>query len=142
MRAYGRPWGAARTKGRGLGASEADACAMLKEERAATLTQFLVTRLVMQGGEEADGPLVSQDVQETHKFAVEAAGCRHNQREKGLVVVTEVIRTVCVAMHFRHSHVNEHRRVREGPAETTPEEAVMSSSSYSKQRSASSSKLL
>jgi hypothetical protein len=72
---------------------------------------------------------VSQDVQETREFAVEAAGCRHNQREKGLVVVTEVIRTVCVAMHFRHSHVNEHLRVREGPAETTPEEAVMSSSS-------------
>ena len=57
-RAYGRPGGAARTKGRGLGASEADAGAMLKEERAATLTQFLVTRLVMQGGEEADGTLV------------------------------------------------------------------------------------
>ena len=75
MRAYGRPWGAARTKGRGLGASEADACAMLKEERAATLTQFLVTRLVMQGGEEADGrgdgTLVSQE--KTREFGVEAA---------------------------------------------------------------------
>jgi hypothetical protein len=58
-----------------LGASEADACAMLKEERAATLTQFLITRLVLQGGEEADGTLVSQDVQETREFAVEAAGC-------------------------------------------------------------------
>jgi hypothetical protein len=81
------PGGGARTKGRGLGASEADACALLKEERAATLTQLLVARLVMQGGEEADGPLVSQDVQETHKFAVEAAGCRHNQREKGPVII-------------------------------------------------------
>jgi hypothetical protein len=107
-RAYGRPGGGARTEGRGLGASEADACAMLKEERAATLTQCLVTRLVMQGGEEADGTLVSQDVQETREFAVEAAGCRHNQREKGLVVAREVIRTVCVAMRFRHSRVNEH----------------------------------
>ena len=107
-RADGRPGGGARTKGRGLGASEADACAMLKEERAATLTQFLVTGLVLQGGEEADGPLVSQDVQETNKFAVEAVGCRHNQREKGLVVVTEVIRTVCVAMRLRHGRVNEH----------------------------------
>ena len=68
-RTDGRPGGAARTKGRGLGASEADACAMLKEERAATLTQFLVTRLVMQGGEEADGTLVSQDVQKTREFA-------------------------------------------------------------------------
>jgi hypothetical protein len=83
--AYGRPGGGARTKGRGLGASEADACTMLKEERAATLTQFLVTRLVMQGGKEADGTLVSQEVKETREFAVEAAGCRHNQREKGLV---------------------------------------------------------
>ena len=81
---------------------------MLKEERAATSPQFLVTRLVVQGGEEADGPLVSQDVQETHKFAVEAAGCLHNQREKGLVVVTEVVRTVCVALRLRHSRVNEH----------------------------------
>ena len=107
-RAYGRPGGAARTKGRGLGASEADACAMLKEERAATLTQFLVTRLVMQGGEEADGTLVSQDVQKTREFAVEAARCRHNQREKGLVVVTEVIWTVFIALRFRHSRVNEH----------------------------------
>jgi hypothetical protein len=91
-----------------LGASEADACAMLKEERAATLTQFLVTRLVVQGGEEADGTLVSQDVQKTREFAVEAARCRHNQREKGPVVVTEVIWTVCVALRFRHSRVNEH----------------------------------
>jgi len=107
-RTYGRPGGGARTKSRGLGASEANACAMLKEERAATLTQFLVTRLVMQGGEEADGPLVSQDVQETHEFAVEAARCRHNQREKGLVVVTEVIWTEFVALRFRHSRVNEH----------------------------------
>ena len=107
-RADGRPGGAARTKGRGLGASEADACAMLKEERAATLTQFLVTRLVMQGGKEADGTLVSQEVKETREFAVEAAGCRHNQREKGLVVMTEVIRTVCVALRLRHSRVNEH----------------------------------
>jgi hypothetical protein len=107
-RADGRPAGAARTKGRGVGTSESDAGAMLKEERAAALKQFLVTRLVLQGGEEADGPLVSQDVQETHKFAVEAAGCRHNQREKGLVVVTEVVRTACVALRLRHSRVNEH----------------------------------
>ena len=91
---------------------------MLKEERAATLTQFLVTRLVMQGGEEADGALVSQDVQKTHEFAVEAAGCRHNQREKGLVVVTEVIWTVFVALRFSHSRVNEHL-VRIGVAKLT-----------------------
>ena len=51
---------------------------------------------------------MSQDVKKTHEFAVEAAGCRHNQREKGLVVVTEVVRTVCVALRLRHSRVNEH----------------------------------
>ena len=91
-----------------MSASEANASAVLKEERAATLTQFLVARLIMQGGEEADGTLVSQDVKKTHEFAVEAARCRHNQREKGLVVVTEVIWTVFVALRFRHSRVNEH----------------------------------
>ena len=32
------------------------------EERAATLTQFLLAGLVLQSGEEADGPLVSQEV--------------------------------------------------------------------------------
>ena len=91
---------------------------MLKKERAATLTQFLVTRLVMQGGEEADGPLVSQDVQETRKFAVEAAGYRHKQGEKGLVVVTEVIWTAFVSLRFRHSRVNE-QLVRIGVARLT-----------------------
>jgi hypothetical protein len=76
---------------------------MLKEERATTLTQFLVTRLVMQGCEEADGTLVSQDVKKTHEFNVETARCRHTQREKGLVVVTEVIWTVFIALRFRHT---------------------------------------
>ena len=51
-RAHGRPGGGAHTKGRGLSASKANSCAMLKEERATTLTQFLVTRLVIQGGED------------------------------------------------------------------------------------------
>ena len=45
-----------------MSASKANACAMLKEKRAATLTQFLVTRLVVQGGEEADGTLVQSRV--------------------------------------------------------------------------------
>jgi hypothetical protein len=63
--ADGRPAGAVRTKCRGLGASEANAGAVLIEEHAATLTQLLVTGFVLQGGEEADGPLVSQEVQET-----------------------------------------------------------------------------
>ena len=58
---------------------QADARAMLKEKRATTLTQFLVTRLVIQGGEEADGTLVSQDVKKTHEFTVETARCRHNR---------------------------------------------------------------
>ena len=51
MHARGRPWGATHAKGRGLSTSKANACAMLKEKHAATLTQFLVTRLVIQGGE-------------------------------------------------------------------------------------------
>jgi hypothetical protein len=101
-----------------LSASEANVGAVLKQERAATLTQFLVTRLIMQGGEEADGTLVSQDVKKTHEFAVQAARCRHNQREKGLVVVTEVIWTVFIALRFRHSRVNEHL-VRIGVARLT-----------------------
>ena len=42
----------------------------------------------------------------------------YNQREKGLVVVTEVIWTVCVALRFRHSRVNEHL-VRIGVARLT-----------------------
>jgi hypothetical protein len=89
-----------------------------EKKRAETLTQFLVTRLVIQGGEEADGTLVSQDVQKTHEFTVETAKCRHNQGEKGLVVVTEVIWTVFVALRFRHSRVNEHL-VRIGVARLT-----------------------
>jgi hypothetical protein len=86
---------------------------MLKETCATTLTQFLVTRLVIQGGEEADGTLVSQDVKKTHEFTVETAGCRH----KGLVVVTEVIWTLFIALRFRH-RVNEHL-VRIGVAKLT-----------------------
>ena len=73
--ADGGPAGAARTKCRGLSASEANAGTVLIEERAATLTQFLIAGLVLQSGEEADGPLVSQEVQEAHKFAVKATGC-------------------------------------------------------------------
>ena len=106
--ADGGPAGAASTKCRGLSASEANAGAVLIEKRAAALTHFLIPGLILQGGEVADGPLVSQEVQEAHKFAVKATGCRHNQGEKGLVVVTEVIRTVCVAMRLRHGRVDEH----------------------------------
>ena len=98
----------AHTKGSGLSTGKANEHAMLKEKRATTLTQFLVTRLVIQGGEEADGTLVSQDVKKTHEFTVETARCRQNQREEGLVRVMEVIRTVFIALRFRHSRVNEH----------------------------------
>ena len=93
-----------------MGASEADACAVLEEERAATLTHFLVARLVLQGGEEADCALVSQKVEETREITVESARCRHNQREdkESLVMVTEVVWTVCVAVRFRYSRIDEH----------------------------------
>ena len=72
----------------------------------------------MQSGKEAKGPLVSQEVQEAHKFAVKAAGCRHNQGEKGLVVMTEVIRAIPVALRLRHGRVDEHL-VRVGVARLT-----------------------
>jgi hypothetical protein len=91
---------------------------MLKEKCATTLTQFLVTRLVIQGGEEADGTLVSQDVKETHEFTMETARCRDNQREKGLDVVKELIWTIFIALRFRHSRINEHL-VRIGVAKLT-----------------------
>ena len=103
--ADGGPAGAAGTKCCGLSAGEANAGTVLIEESAATLTQFLLAGLVLQSSEEANGPLVSQEVQEAHKFAVEAAGCRHNQGEKGLVVMTEVVRAICVALRLRHGRV-------------------------------------
>ena len=106
--ADGGPAGAACTKCRGLSAGKANAGAVVIEERAATLTQFLLAGLVLQSGEEADGPLVSQEVQEAHKFAVKATGCRHNQGEKGLVVMTEVVRTICVALRLRHGRIDKH----------------------------------
>ena len=71
--ARGRPSVTTHTKGSGLSTGKADARAMLKEKRATTLTQFLVARLIIKCGEEADGKPVSQDVKETHKFAVETA---------------------------------------------------------------------
>ena len=102
------PAGAAGAKCCGSSAGEANAGTVLIEESAATLTQFLLARLVLQSGKEAKGPLVSQEVQEAHKFAVKAAGCRHNQGEKGLVVMTEVVRTICVALRLRHGRIDKH----------------------------------
>ena len=86
--ARGRPSVTAHTKGSGLSTGKADARAMLKEKRATALTQFFVARPIIKSGEEANGTPVSQDVKETHKFAMETARCRHNQREESLVVVT------------------------------------------------------
>ena len=102
------PAGAAGAKCCGSSAGEANAGTVLIEESATTLTQFLFARLVVQIGKEAKSPLVSQEVQEAHKFTVKAAGCRHNQGEKGLVVMTEVIRAVPVALRLRHGRVDEH----------------------------------
>ena len=82
-----RPSVATHAEGNCLSASKSDAHAMLKEKRSTTLTQFLVTGLITKCFKEADGTLVSQDVKETHKLAVEAAGCRHNQRQESLVVI-------------------------------------------------------
>ena len=112
------PAGAAGTKCCGSSAGEANAGTVLIEKSAATLTQFLLAGLVSQSGEEANSPLVSQEVQEAHKFAVKATGCRHNQGEKGLVVMTEVVRAICVALRLRHGRVDEHL-VRVGVARLT-----------------------
>ena len=68
--ARGRPSVTAHTEGSGLSTGKANARAMLKEKRATTLTQFLVARLVIECGKEADGTPVSQDVKETHKFTM------------------------------------------------------------------------
>ena len=65
---HGRLSVTSHTKGSSLSTCKADARTMLKEERTATLTQLLVARLGIQGGEEADGTPVSQDVEETHEF--------------------------------------------------------------------------
>ena len=51
---------------------------------------------------------MSQDVKETHKLAVKAARCRHNQRQESLVAVLQVILAICVALHLRHRLVDEH----------------------------------
>ena len=65
----------------GLCGSQADACAMLEEERAPSLAQFLVRWLVVEDLKVADGAPVSQDVEETHKFIVKTprSGQNHGQ---------------------------------------------------------------
>ena len=65
---HGRLSVTSHTKGGSLSTCKADARTMLKEERTATLTQLLVAGLVIQGGKEADGAPVGQDVEETHEF--------------------------------------------------------------------------
>ena len=104
------PAGAAGTKSGGSSAGEADASTVLIEVGAATLTQFLLARLIFQSGKskEEKGPLMSQEVQEAQKFAVKATGCRHDQGEKGLVVMTEVVRAIPAALRLRHSRVDKH----------------------------------
>jgi hypothetical protein len=79
--AGGGPAGAARTKCRGLSVSEANAGAVLIEERAATLTQFLITGLVLQSGEEADGSVVSQEVSEREVSFIERKRRGHLQNQ-------------------------------------------------------------
>ena len=89
------PAGAAGAKCCGSSAGEANAGTVLIEKRPDVDTvPPRKARTVLQSGKEAKGPLVSQEVQEAHKFAVKAAGCRHNQGEKGLVVMSEVIRAI------------------------------------------------
>ena len=67
--------------------SKANACAMLEEERAPSLAQFLMRRLVVEDFEEADGAPVSQDVEETHKFVMKSARCGQDQGQESHVAM-------------------------------------------------------
>ena len=63
----------------------------IPRNRARNQQFLLATRLVTKGVKEVDCAPVSQNVKETHKLTVEAARCRHNQRQESLVAVMEVI---------------------------------------------------
>ena len=73
--------------GGGLCGSQADACAMLEEERAPSLAQVFVRRLVVEDLEGADSASMSQDVEETHKFVVETPRSGQNQGQECRVTI-------------------------------------------------------
>ena len=73
--------------GGSLSSGQADAGAMLEEERAPSLAQVFVRRLVVEDLEIADGTPVSQDVEETHKFIVETPRSGQNQGQECRVMI-------------------------------------------------------
>ena len=66
-------------EGGGLRGSQADALAMLEEERAPSMAHFLVRWLVVEELKVADGAPVSQDVEKTHEFIMKTPRSGQNQ---------------------------------------------------------------
>ena len=91
--------------GGSLCSGQADACAML-EERAQSLAQVFMRRLIVEDLEVADGTPVSQDVEETHKFIVETPRSGQNQGQECRVMILYVISTICATLHLVHRSVN------------------------------------
>jgi len=61
---------------------------MLVAERAALLTQLVVRRMrLADSGKEIHGALVCQEIQESHKLPMQAAGCRRDQGQESLSVL-------------------------------------------------------
>ena len=71
----------------GLCGCKANACAMLEEERAPSLAQFFMRRLVVEDLEVADGAPVSQDVEKTHKFVMDSPRSGQNQGQESRVTI-------------------------------------------------------
>ena len=80
--------------GGSLCSGQADAGAMLEEERAPSLAQVFVRRLIVEDLEVVDGTPVSQDVEETHKFVVETPRSGQNQGQECSVMILYVISTI------------------------------------------------
>ena len=89
-------------EGGGLRGSQADACAMLKEERAPSLAQFLVRWLVVEDFKVADGAPVSQDVEKAHKFVMKTPRSGQNQGQECRVMILYVISTIRATLHLVH----------------------------------------
>jgi hypothetical protein len=89
--------------------SKADEGTMLKKEGTTTLTQFRMTRFITKWLEELEGQStsISQKIEEAHEFTIKTARHWHNQRQKGFVLIMQVVLTVAVAHNLLHCHVVE-----------------------------------
>ena len=79
---------------------------MLEEERAPSLAQFLMRRLVVEDLEVAKGAPVSRDVEETRKFVMESSRSGQNQGQESRVTILYVVWTIGAALHLGYSPVN------------------------------------